>query len=169
MNHKNISTTSCPLSLHRLCLSSSWLYLFPCPLVWLASFALSCCIVLTRRHATLRCVASSRLVVTTRRLVVSLSCLVLPRRCVAPPCTSHHTCFVWLVVALSRCVSSLLPLAHLIVTTYHCVACCCRVASRLVDALRLFITSRRVVNCCPVWFSWLSHFLPSASCRTTIH
>jgi hypothetical protein len=132
-----------------------------------SSFALSRCVVPSRRHATLRCVASSRLVVTTRRLVVSLSCLVLPRRCVAPPCASHHTCFVRLVVASSRCVSSLLPLARLVVATCHCVARCCRVASRLVVALRLVITSRRVVFCRRVWFSWLSRFLPSASRRTT--
>ena len=132
-----------------------------------------CLIASFRRVATPRCAAlgrhlsSSRLVVTTRRLVVSLSCLVLPRRCVAPPCASHHTCFVRLVVASSRCVSSLLPLARLVVATCHCVARCCRVASRLVVALRLVITSRRVVFCRRVWFSWLSRFLPSASRRTT--
>jgi hypothetical protein len=102
----------------------------------------------------------------TRRLVVSWSCLVLSRRCVAPPCTSHHTCFVWLVVASSRCISFLLLLARLIVTTCHCVARCCRIASRLVVALRLVIMSRRVVFCHRVWFSWLSRFLPSASHRT---
>ncbi len=131
-----------------------------------SSFALSRCVVPSRRHATLRCVALSRLVVMTCRLVISVSCLILPCHCVAPPCASHHTCFVRLVVASSHCVSSLLPLARLVVAC-HCVARCCRVASRLVVALRLVITSRRVVFCRRVWFSWLSRFLPSASRRTT--
>ena len=73
------------------------------------------CSVASPRHVALRCVASSRLVITTRFLVVSLSCLILPRRCVPPPCTSHHTHFVWLVVVSLRCISSLLP--H---RTSHC-------------------------------------------------
>ena len=162
---KNISAASCPLSLHRLCLLSSRPCLFPCLLVWLvvalsccvSSFVLSHCIVPSLSHATLHCVASSHLVITARRLILSLSCLVLTHCCVTPPCTSHHTCFVWSVVALSHCISSLLPLAHLVIMTCYCVACCCCVVSRLVDALHLVIMSRRVVFCRPVWFSWLLH------------
>ena len=124
------------------------------------------CSVASPRHVALRCVASSRLVITTRFLVVSLSCLILPRRCVPPPCTSHHTHFVWLVVALSRCASSLLPLAHLGIATCHCVARCCCVVSCLIVALCLVITSHRVIFCHRVCFSWLLHFLPSASRHT---
>jgi hypothetical protein len=117
---KNISTTSAPLSSHHLCLSSSRLCLFPCPLVRLvvalsccvSSFALSHCIVPSCRHATLRCVRSSPLVVTTRR---------------------HDTSSRRLVV-LSRLASSLRRAPLRISSHLLCSVGCCVVALRLVLA-----------------------------------
>ncbi len=85
---------------------------------------LSCCVVLCA--------------VLSRHVSLSWHVITSSRHCVAPPCASHHTRFVWLVVASLRCALSLFPLERL-------VARCCRVASCHVVSLHLVITSRRAV------------------------
>jgi hypothetical protein len=118
-----------------------------CPAASFCHITTSCCAALSRR------VLSSRHPVSLSCcLVVSLSCLVLPRRCVAPPCASCHTCFVWLVVVSLLYDSLLLPLARLVVATCDRVAHPCCIASHHHIPLRFF--------CCRVFFSWLSRFLP---------
>ena len=106
----------------------------------------------TQNHTQGVCQRSSRLVVTTRHLVFLLSCLVMPHHWVKPPCASHLTRFVQLVVALLRCVLSLLPLTHLIVTC-HCVARCCHIASRHhILSCIFFVIGSGLVGCrvpCP--------------------
>ena len=93
-------------------------------------------------HVVLCCIIPHRHNMMSRRLVV-LSC-----RCVAPPCASHHTRFVWLVVASLRCALSLLPLARPVVATCHCVACCCCVASCLCVSSSVFAVRSGLVGCC---------------------
>ncbi len=130
-----------------------------CPIASFRCVAMPLCAAL-RRHVSL-----SRLVVTTRRLVV-LSCLASSLHRAPLRISSHMLClFGCCVVALRLVLAS--PCTSLVATS-HCVARCCCVMSRLIVAFfRLIITSRGVVFCRRVWFSWLSHFLPSASHCTT--
>ena len=88
---KNISTTSAPLSSHHLCLSSSRLCLFPCPLVQLV-VALSCCVSLFVRATPV-----SRRVVCACEAYLRAACLLATmfaqRRGYRRRCSSSDRCW----------------------------------------------------------------------------
>jgi hypothetical protein len=111
------------------------------------------------RHVALHCAVVSHCHNTSCCLVV-LSGLASSLHCAPLHISSHLLCLVGCcIIALCLFVAS--PHAS------HCRDLYCHIASCLVVTLRLVVISHCIVFCCRAWFRWLSHFLPSASCRMT--